>query len=166
MKKIAIYPGSFDPLTLGHIDILTRAMKLVSKMIIAIGVNPDKKPLFSTEERIDFIKKDITPLAQKAGIELEICYFEGLLMDLAREKEASFILRGLRNGDDYDYEFSMAATNQRINAGVETIFLLPSPERKFLSSHLVRQVAIMGGDVRAFVPEKTYESIEKRFKIK
>ena len=157
--KTAICPGSFDPVTLGHLDIIKRASKLFDKVIVAVLLNMDKKTWFTIGERIDLLKKataDI-PIVEIAG-------FEGLLVDFARQKEACAIVKGLRAVSDFEYEFQMALTNMKLDSGVETMFLTTSSENMYLSSSIVKQVGLLGGDIKPFVPECVHDEIVSRIK--
>ncbi len=145
--RIAICPGSFDPVTLGHLDVIHRAATLFDKVIVAVMPNASKSPLFSLEERMDLIRR-VT--ADQPGVEVD-CY-DGLLAEYARLKHAAVIVKGLRALSDFEYEFQMALTNRKLNADVETIFLTTRAEHMYLSSSLVKQVASLGGDITGFVP--------------
>lgn len=159
MEKVAICPGSFDPVTLGHIDIITRASKMFHKVIVAVLVNPSKQPSFSIEERIDFLKE-----ATKDIGNLEIVSFDGLLASYAKEKSAVAVVKGLRAVTDFEYEFQMALTNKKLNPHLETIFLTASAQYMYLSSSMVKQVASFGGDISDFVPVCLYDKIYSRLK--
>ena len=151
MEKIAICPGSFDPVTLGHIDIIRRASKMFDKVIVAVLVNPSKQPSFSIQERIDFLNE-----ATKGIDNLEIVSFDGLLASYAKEKSAVAVVKGLRAMSDFEYEFQMALTNKKLNPELETIFLTTSAQHMYLSSSMVKQVASFGGDISDFVPTCLY----------
>lgn len=144
---IALYPGSFDPLTNGHLDIIQRASRLFDRLVVSVLLNIDKKPLFSLEERIEMIR-EVTGPQQNIGIEA----FEGLLVDFAGQQGASVVVRGIRAVTDYDYEFQMALMNRRLKAEVETVFMVPALEYSYLSSSLVKEVCVLGGDVDGLVP--------------
>ncbi len=159
--RTGFYPGSFDPITNGHVDIITRSFSLVDKLIIGVGVHATKQPLFTLEQRLAIIKSHIAPLAKKAGVNLSVISFDGLLVDVARTHKASIIVRGLRAANDFDYEAPMAAMNQRMAADIETVFLAANPEVSFISSTLVRQISAMGGDISPFVPPLVLEHIKK-----
>ncbi len=159
MEKVAICPGSFDPVTLGHIDIITRASKMFHKVIVAVLVNPSKQPSFSIGERIDFLKE-----ATKDIGNLEIVSFDGLLASYAKEKSAVAVVKGLRAVTDFEYEFQMALTNKKLNPDLETIFLTASAQYMYLSSSMVKQVASFGGDISDFVPVCLYDKIYSRLK--
>jgi len=154
--KVGIYPGSFDPVTNGHIDIIKRSAKLVDTLIVAILENPNKKSFFSVEERIQLLE-----ISCKGIENLKIESFSGLLIDFAKEKKANLIIRGLRALTDFEYELQMAQMNKHLHSEIETIFLVTNVKYSFLSSSAIKEVAQFGGDVRDFVPlivaEKTFE---------
>lgn len=155
----AIYPGSFDPVTLGHIDIIKRASKMFDHIIVAVLINFAKKPCFSVDERIALLKKATD------GIDnIEVIGFDGLLVDCAAQKNATVIVKGLRAVSDFEYEFQMALTNNKLNPNIETVFLTTSSENMYLSSSIVKQVALWGGDISPFVPECVHDEILKRLK--
>lgn len=155
----AIYPGSFDPVTVGHLDIIKRAARLFDNVIVAVLVNMEKKPWFTIEERTDLLKK------ATAGIEnVEIAGFDGLLVDFAAQRHACAIVKGLRAVSDFEYEFQMALTNRKLDDKLETVFLTSSAENMFLSSSIVKQVGLLGGDISTFVPEEIKDEILSRIK--
>lgn len=154
--KIAICPGSFDPVTLGHMDIITRACKIFDKVIVAVPVNPDKRASFTVEERMEMLRK------ATQGMNVEVDCVKGLLADYAKEKQAVAIVKGLRAMTDFEYEFQMALTNKKLNPEVETMFLPTSMENMFLSSSMVKQIAGFGGDISHFVPECLLDTINER----
>lgn len=159
--SIAIYPGSFDPVTFGHVDIIKRAAKLFDRVIVAVLVNMSKTPCFTIEERIKLLQK------ATAGIEnVEIAGFEGLLVDYAAQKNASVIVKGLRAVSDFEYEFQMALTNNKLNPEIETVFLTTSTQNMYLSSSIVKQVALLGGDISSFVPACVHDEILERLRKK
>lgn len=155
----AICPGSFDPVTLGHVDIIKRASKMFDRVIVAVLVNLAKTPCFSIEERKYLLKK------ATEGIEnVEIVGFDGLLVDYAAERNATVIVKGLRAVSDFEYEFQMSLTNNKLNPDIETVFLTTNSENMFLSSSIVKQVAQFGGDISSFVPECVHDEILERLK--
>ncbi len=158
-NETAIYPGSFDPITRGHLDIIRRAAKLFDKLIVVVMVNPAKKCAFSPEERVELIKQCIGDLDN-------VCveFSDGLLADYAKEKNAGAIIKGLRALSDFEYEFQMALTNSKLNPEVETLFLTTKAENMYLSSSMVRQIASMGGDISGFVPDIIHKQIINRLK--
>ena len=146
MNTTAIYPGTFDPITNGHIDLVVRACKLFDRVIVAIAINPSKKPAFTLEERVALAEQTL------AGIDnVEVCGFEGLLVDVAKQNGAQVILRGLRAVSDFEYEFQLAGMNRKMQPDVETMFLTPAEQYTYISSSLVREIATLGGDVSEFV---------------
>ncbi len=157
--RTAICPGSFDPVTLGHLDIIKRASKLFDKVIVAVLLNMDKKTWFTIGERIDLLKKATADIPN-----VEIAGFEGLLVDFAKQKEACAIVKGLRAVSDFEYEFQMALTNMKLDSNVETMFLTTSSENMYLSSSIVKQVGLLGGDIKPFVPECVHDEIISRIK--
>lgn len=159
--RIAICPGSFDPVTVGHIDIIERASTMFDKVIASVMVNPEKTTAFTLNERIQLLRKAID---DKQINNVEVDGFDGLLAEYAREKQATVVVKGLRAVSDFEYEFQMALTNKKLNEDLETIFLTTSSQYMFLSSSLVRQVAKFNGDITQFVPNCVLEEIEKRLK--
>ena len=155
--KIAIYPGSFDPVTLGHVDIITRASKIFDKVLVAVLINPSKNPAFSLEERISFLKK-----ALKDFNNIEISSFDGLLADYAKNKSATAIVRGLRGTSDFEYEFQMSVINRKLNHDLDTVFLASSLQNMCLSSSVVKEIARFNGDISAFVPKCIHDDIRKK----
>ena len=147
MKTIAVYPGTFDPITNGHIDLVMRASRLFEHVIVAVAINPSKKPAFRLEERVNLAMQTLQDLSN-----VEVCSFQGLLVDVAREKKAQVIIRGLRAVSDFEHEFQLAGMNRHMEPNVETMFLTPAEQFSYISSSLVREVASLGGDVSAFVP--------------
>ncbi|MBI1262516.1 MAG: pantetheine-phosphate adenylyltransferase [Rhizobiales bacterium] len=161
-KRIGIYPGSFDPLTNGHIDIIKRALTLVDHLVVAIGISAGKTPFLTLEERFALIEADLGPIAKKMGAKLTTAAFSGLVVDAADEHGANVIFRGLRGAVDYEYEESMVGMNRTMNPKVETVFLSASPETSFISSTLVRQIAGMDGDITPFVSKRVARKVLSR----
>ncbi len=155
----AICPGSFDPVTYGHLDIVTRASKMFEKLIVVVASNSSKKSSFTPEERVEMIKKCITDLPN-----VEVVHYDGLLADYAAEIGATAIVKGLRAMSDFEYEFQMALTNKKLNPNVETLFLTTAAENMYLSSSMVKQIASMGGDIESFVPDVIRQDIIDRIK--
>ena len=155
--KRAICPGSFDPVTRGHVDIIKRASAMFDYVIVAVMVNPNKKPSFTIEERIKLLGLAISELNN-----VEIVSFDGLLADYARERKASAIVKGLRAMSDFEYEFQMALANKKLNKDLETVFFTTSAENMYLSSSMVKQISRFGGDISGFVPECIREEIKDR----
>jgi len=161
MIRTALYPGTFDPLTNGHADIIGRAVKLADKLVIGVAINEAKKPLFSLEERVAMVEAEIAPLREHA--EIEVRPFDGLLMHFAEEVGAQSIVRGLRAVSDFEYEFQMVAMNQRLNDDIETVFLMADPRHQAIASRLVKEIAKLGGDVSAFVSPAIEARLKERF---
>ena len=158
--KIAICPGSFDPVTHGHLDIVTRASKMFDRVIVAVMTNPSKDPKFTTNERMALLRK---ATAQLPNVEIDC--FDGLLVNFARKKSATVIIKGLRALSDFEYEFQMALTNRKLGPEIETVFLTTLAENMYLSSSIVKQVACFGGDISDFVPACILEEIKERLCI-
>lgn len=159
--KIAIYPGSFDPITNGHLDIVERAINLFDKVVITIARNSTKSPLFTEEERLKLIKESV-----KSYKQVEVDSFEGLLVDYCQRKKASAVVRGLRAISDFEYELQMALMNRKLNPNVQTVFLMPNEKYTYLNSSIVREIARLGGDVSDFVPPVVKKALERKFKNK
>ena len=156
----AIYPGSFDPVTNGHVDVIERATKLFDEVVVAVAVNDQKQPFFELEERLRFLQ------AATAGFEgIRIAPLDGLLVDFAIEQEAHAVVRGLRAISDFEFEFQMALMNRKLEASVETIFLMPKEEYTYLSSRIVKEIARLGGDVSGFVPACVVEGFAAKMKV-
>jgi pantetheine-phosphate adenylyltransferase len=159
MCKIAIYAGSFDPVTYGHIDLIKRAKEIFPELIVAVAHNPHKKPLFSVKERLAILKKTT------ADIEgIEICDFDGLMVDFARKRKAKVLIRGLRMISDFEYEFQMALTNRKLSSDIETIFLMPQESYSYLSSKLLKEAAALGADLSSFVPDFVERALKDKLK--
>ena len=155
----AVYPGSFDPITNGHLDIITRGSKVFDKLIVGVLVNVDKVGLFSIEERVELIKRVTSHLEN-----VEVVSFKGLLVDLAKKNDARVILKGLRAVSDFEYEFQMALMNSQLDSNVETLFMTTSAANSFLSSSSVKQVAKFGGDIKGLVPDEIVDDVIKKIK--
>jgi pantetheine-phosphate adenylyltransferase len=158
--KRAIYPGSFDPLTFGHIDIIERSVRLFDEVIVALLTNPQKAPLFTVEERVEIMRDILTPRFPNVQIEV----FHGLLVDYATQKQAQVIVRGIRAVTDYEYEFQMALMNRRLAPGIETVFMTPAENYSYLSSKLVKEIAELGGSVSGLVPDIVEKRLKQRFR--
>ncbi|MBF0273410.1 MAG: pantetheine-phosphate adenylyltransferase [Magnetococcales bacterium] len=157
MNRIAVYPGTFDPVTFGHLDIIRRGALLVDRLVVAVAVNTEKQFLFTSQERIDFIADAVRTIP---GV--EVCQMDGLLVDFVQHLGAGFVLRGLRAVADFEYEFQMAGMNRKLNPDVETVFLVSGEETMFLSSRLVKEIAGMGGDVSRFTPPGVIPELRRR----
>ncbi|MFZ0845861.1 MAG: pantetheine-phosphate adenylyltransferase [Pseudolabrys sp.] len=163
MPRTALYAGSFDPVTNGHLDVVGHAVRLADKLVIAIGVHPGKAPLFSPDERLAMLEETCAPLARAAKCELACVTFSDLVVTAAQKAGATILIRGLRDGTDLDYEMQMAGMNQAMTPGVQTVFLPASPLVRPITATLVRQIAGMGGDVSAFVPATVAAQLKKKF---
>jgi pantetheine-phosphate adenylyltransferase len=156
----AIYPGSFDPLTFGHLDIIERSARLFDNVVVSILTNASKAPLFSVAERTEIIKETLEPRFKNVVVDV----FHGLLVDYASQKKAQVIVRGIRAVTDYEYEFQMALMNRRLNPEIETVFMMPAEQYSYLSSRLVKEIAELGGSVAGLVPESVEKRLRQRFK--
>ena len=156
MKRVAVYPGSFDPITKGHEDLIHRSLEFVDQLIVAVAVNVAKQPLFSLEERVSLIKQTVSD-------KVDVQSFDGLLAEFAKRVKASVIVRGLRAVSDFEYEFQMALMNRNLAPGIETVFLVPAFDLTYLSSSLVREVARFGGDVSQLVHPKVQQALKRKF---
>ncbi len=156
--KIAVYPGSFDPITYGHIDIVKRASKMFDRIIVAIAEREPKKPIFTLEKRVALAKKSLVNLKN-----VEVIGFNNLLIDFVRQKKANTIIRGIRAVVDFDYEFQMVVTNRKLAPEIETIFFMPSAKYFYLSASLVKEIAALGGRISCFVPKPVAQALKKKF---
>jgi pantetheine-phosphate adenylyltransferase len=156
--RTAIYPGSFDPLTNGHLDLIQRAAKLFDRVVVAVAKNEDKRPLFSPSERLTLVKQAVRHLP---GVQVDT--FDGLLIDYVVDRKAQAIVRGLRAVSDFEFEFQLALMNRKLNENIETIFMMPKDTYTFLSSRIVKEIARLGGDVGAFVPAHVRAALAKKF---
>ena len=154
---VGVYPGTFDPVTNGHIDVISRAAKLVDRLVVGVAENVGKGPLFPLAERVELVRAETDLIAARTGAVIEVVSFAGLLVDLARSVHASVIVRGLRVVSDFDYELQMAGMNYRLDSGIETVFLMATERHQFISSRFVKEIAKLGGDVSSFVPALTLE---------
>jgi pantetheine-phosphate adenylyltransferase len=161
VKRIALYPGTFDPVTNGHLDIISRAVKLVDKLIIGIAVNPAKSPLFSLEERVEIIREETLECAKVT--EVEVRTYDNLTIHFAREVGAQMVIRGLRAVADFEYEFRMTAMNQQLDRDIETVFLMADPRHQALASSLVKDIVSMRGDISRFVPPGVARRLVAKF---
>lgn len=157
VERIALYPGTFDPVTNGHLDVIGRAARLVDRLVVGVAMNIGKGPLFPLEERAELVRAETDLIAQRTGCTIEVRPFTGLLIAFAREVGAQMIFRGLRAVTDFDYEFQMAGMNARLDQQVETVFLMASERNHFISSRFVKEIAQLGGDISTFVPALTLE---------
>ncbi len=152
-----VYPGTFDPVTNGHVDIIARAARIVDRLVVGVAENAGKGPLFPVQERVELVRVEADLIASRTGTPIEVVSFNGLLMAFAQSCRARMIIRGLRAVSDFDYEFQMAGMNARLDHEVETVFLMASEHHQFISSRFVKEIARLGGDVSSFVPTLTLE---------
>ena len=163
MPRTALYAGSFDPVTNGHLDVVRHAVRLADKLVLAVGVNPGKAPLFSADERLTMLQEICAPIAREAKCELSCVTFSGLVVEAARKAGATLLIRGLRDGTDFNYEMQMAGMNEAMAPEMQSVFLPASPLARPITATLVRQIAGMGGDVTAFVPAAVAARLKKKF---
>jgi pantetheine-phosphate adenylyltransferase len=161
--RIGLYPGTFDPVTRGHRDVIRRAAKLVDRLVIGVAINRDKGPLFTLEERVEMIRRETQPIAAKSGVEIEPRPFENLLMRFAEEVGANVIIRGLRAVSDFEYEFQMVGMNRALNDEIEMVFLMAEAQHQAIASKLVKEIARMGGDVSKFVSPEVAAALIAKF---
>jgi pantetheine-phosphate adenylyltransferase len=161
MSTLAVYPGSFDPLTNGHVDIITRGARLFDRIIVAMLLNAEKSPLFSTAERVEIARSVFTGLPN-----VEVDTFEGLLVDYVEHRKAQVIVRGLRAVSDFEYEFQMALMNQRLNGKIETVFMMPAEQYTYISSRLIKEVFALGGRVHGLVPDMVEDRLRRKLAVK
>ena len=161
--RTGLYPGTFDPITLGHIDIIRRACTLVDRLVIGVAINRDKGPLFSLDERVAMIEEECAQTAHATGVEIVVHPFENLLIHCAEEVGASVIVRGLRAVSDFEYEFQMVGMNRAMNDTVETVFLMADANHQAIASKLVKEIARLGGDVSKFVPPAVLAALGRKF---
>jgi pantetheine-phosphate adenylyltransferase len=164
-KRTGLYPGTFDPVTLGHLDIIKRAVKLVDHLVIGVATNASKGPMFSLDERVDMVKSEAERLAEGRAT-IAVVPFESLLVQFAADVGAQVIIRGLRAVSDFEYEFQMVAMNQRLNTEIETVFLMADPRHQAISSRLVKEIALLGGDIRPFTTPAVADALFKRSREK
>jgi pantetheine-phosphate adenylyltransferase len=162
-ERIGLYPGTFDPVTLGHLDIIKRAVKLVDRLVIGVANNPSKSQAFSLDERVAMMKRETAPLAGDGRASISVKTFDTLLIHFARDIGAGIIIRGLRAVSDFEYEFQMVGMNQRLDPEIETVFLMADPRHQAIASRLVKEIAAFGGDVGAFTTPSVAQALEKRF---
>lgn len=163
MPRIALYAGSFDPVTNGHLDVVRQATKLADRLVLAVGIHPGKTPLFSTDERLAMLEEICAAMWKKTGCEITFTTFADLVVTAAQRAGATILIRGLRDGSDFDYEMQMAGMNGTMAPDVQTVFLPASPAVRPIAATLVRQIAAMGGDVSAFVPPQVATRLTKKF---
>jgi len=161
--RIAVYPGTFDPITNGHSDIIRRAVRVVDRLIVGVARNDGKGPLFSTDERVEIVRDEIAHLENGDAERIEVRAFDTLLMSFAESVGAGVIIRGLRAVSDFEYEFQMAGMNNRLNSNIETVFLMANDKYQFIASRLVKDIAQLGGDITPFVSARVAQRITDRF---
>ncbi len=161
-ERIGVYPGTFDPITNGHMDIIQRAATVMDRLVVGVAVNAGKGPLFSVEERVRMVRDEVAVLNEGGSERVSVAAFDNLLMDFAVEQGACMIVRGLRAVSDFDYEFQMASMNAKLNSGVETVCLMASDKHQFIASRLVKEIAMLGGDISAFVSPRVARLLEER----
>lgn len=159
MNHAAIYAGTFDPITLGHLDVIGRAARIFPRLVVAVAARPNKNPLFSADQRVELVREAIRPLA---GVEVEA--FDGLLVEYARRKQIACVIRGMRAFSDFEFEFQMALTNRKLAPDVETLFLMPKEDYSYISSGAVREIASLGGPVENFVPPASSRALIRHFR--
>jgi pantetheine-phosphate adenylyltransferase len=162
MDVTAVYPGTFDPITNGHLDLIRRASNLCSQVVVGVASNPKKKPLFSLEERVAMIQQE---LLRQGLTDVRVLGFEGLLVDFAREQNARVLIRGMRAVSDFEFEFQLASMNRSLAPDVESVFLMPGESFSFISSTLVKEVAILNGDVAKFVAPRVLEALQQKIRV-
>jgi pantetheine-phosphate adenylyltransferase len=161
--RIGLYPGTFDPVTLGHVDIIQRAMALVDRLVIGVAINRDKGPLFTLDERVAMLETECASIVARCGGEILVHPFENLLIDCARDVGAGVIIRGLRAVADFEYEFQMVGMNRALDSSIETVFLMADARRQAIASKLVKEIARLGGDVSKFVPPAIQDALIAKF---
>ncbi len=161
--RVGLYPGTFDPVTLGHMDIIRRACALVDRLVIGVAINRDKGPLFSLEERVAMVEAECAELARETGVEIIAHPFENLLIDCAQDVGAQIIIRGLRAVADFEYEYQMVGMNRQLNDEIETVFLMAEAQHQAIASKLVKEIARLGGDVSKFVTPAVHDALSQKF---
>lgn len=160
--KVGLYPGTFDPITLGHLDVIRRSLLLVDRLVIGVAINRDKGPMFSLEERVAMLEREVAEIDKPEGVEIEVRPFETLLVNFAEEIGAQMIIRGLRAVADFEYEFQMVGMNRAMNDEIEMVFLMSDPHHQAIASRLVKEIARLGGDVSKFVTPNVGEQLKRR----
>jgi len=163
MERIGLYAGSFDPITNGHLDVLEAAARMCDRVVVAIGIHPGKKPLFDAAERKDMIEKATASIARAYKIQVEVITFDGLVIAAAKKSQATLLIRGLRDGTDFDYEMQMSGMNGEMDAKIQTVFIPATPATRHITGTLVRQIAGMGGDVSKFVPDFVAKQLSAQY---
>ena len=163
-RHVGLYPGTFDPVTLGHLDIIGRAVKLVDHLVIGVATNPSKSPMFALEERVDMVRSETAPFQGNGRATIDVQTFNSLLMKFAEEVGATVIVRGLRAVSDFEYEFQMVGMNQRLNPDIDTVFLMADPRHQAIASKLVKEIAVLGGNVAPFTTPNVARRLVERAK--
>ena len=161
--RVGLYPGTFDPITLGHLDVIRRSSALLDKLVIGVAINRDKGPLFSLEQRVEMVKAETGAIADATGLQISVHPFENLLIDCARDVGASIIVRGLRAVADFEYEYQMVGMNRQLDDSIETVFLMAEAQHQAIASKLVKEIARLGGDVSKFVTPEVNTALLRRF---
>jgi pantetheine-phosphate adenylyltransferase len=161
-ERIGLYPGTFDPVTNGHLDVIGRGARLLDRLVVGVAINAGKGPLFPVEERVELVRAETDKISARTGCVVEVRPFTGLLIAFAREVGAQMILRGLRAVTDFDYEFQMTGMNRRLDHEIETVFLMASETNQFISSRFVKEIAMLGGDISTFVTPLTLQRTQER----
>jgi pantetheine-phosphate adenylyltransferase len=161
--RIGLYPGTFDPLTFGHVDIMKRAAKLVDQLIVGVAINLDKAPLFSVESRVEMIEDQVVKINRSLSVDIRTHQFDNLLIDCAKDVSASVIFRGLRAVSDFEYEFQMVGMNRALNDNIETVFLMADVSHQAIASKLVKEISRLGGNIENFVPQEVVKIMNKKF---
>ena len=164
--RIGLYPGTFDPLTFGHMDIIKRASKMVDQLVIGVAINLDKSPLFSVEARVEMIKEQVLEINKNLEFDIRTHQFDNLLIDCAKDVKAAVIFRGLRAVSDFEYEFQMVGMNRALDDEIETVFLMADVSHQAIASKLVKEIARLGGNIESFVPEEVVKTMNKKFSSK
>ncbi|MEX0968894.1 MAG: pantetheine-phosphate adenylyltransferase [Paracoccaceae bacterium] len=162
MRRVGLYPGTFDPVTLGHLDVIRRTSALVDELVIGVAINRDKGPLFSLEERVAMLEAECAPVSARTGMKIRVHPFENLLIDCAREVGAGMIVRGLRAVSDFEYEFQMVGMNRALDDSIETVFLMAEAAHQAIASKLVKEIARLGGDISPFVPPAIVSAMKQK----
>jgi len=162
--RVGLYPGTFDPITLGHVDIIHRACKLVDRLVIGVAINRDKGPMFTLEERLAMVEEECARLSQRTGTEIVAHPFENLLIDCARDVGAQVIVRGLRAVADFEYEYQMVGMNRKLDPEIETVFLMADAQHQAIASKLVKEIARLGGDITHFVSPAVKQALGRKFR--
>lgn len=162
-NRVGLYPGTFDPLTMGHVDIIERAVKLVDKLVVGVAINRDKGPLFSLDERVAMVEQEMARISAASGVTIEVTPFENLLMRFAEEVGAGIIIRGLRAVSDFEYEFQMVGMNQVLNDDIETVFLMADARYQSIASRLVKEIARLGGTIDSFAPAHVVAALKQKY---